>query len=186
MDETEAYIVVGPERTGTSLAMGVLAAMGVYIGDDYKTRGPFNPCYYEDNGLHQLLKFGQGSAAEIVNRLGVQPKWGMKLPRLSFSWTDLFGPLVKTPKFVVTHRETEAAVQSFKHSCGPERSLDEIRRHQLSHYDAIDKFATDRIDVYFEKWFSGEGQLVELAHFAGVTVTPEAKALVNPRERHYE
>ena len=180
----EAYIVFGHHRTGTSLTMGILRALGVWIGDDYKMEGPKNPCYFEDNGLIDFIINRKGTPEAIVNRLSQKQKWGMKLPQLVHYW-DRFKDLIPDPRFVITHRDMDACITSIMRTSGKPRSqvISEIENT----YRLIEEITLGhrRIYIKFERWFPPEKQLKELSDFVGLAVTHKALRLPRLRYKHF-
>lgn len=178
----ESYIVLGAPKSGTSLTMGLLAKMGVHIGDNLKKGGP-NPNYFEDKELVRYDKEG-GDPKEIVDKLKSE-KWGMKLPQLVFYWQD-FEPYIENPRFVVCHRDRGAHIKSFR------RWVDKVSREEAEerinrNYNAVAQLPdVPTLHVNFEDWFKGDEQLQRLAEFAGLEVTEEARNLINPKLQHYK
>jgi hypothetical protein len=181
---SEAYIVVGPPRSGTSLAAGLLCALGVDFGGNYKG-GRFNPVYYEDLALANFFLNGEGTPKEIVERLQRSSKWGMKFPRLCLYWS-LFEGLVTKPHFIVTLRSLESIVASRKHSSCPQLSLSQIREDTEKHYRGMKALQGPKLCVWFENWFTSEEQLNRLAAFVGLPVTEKAQKLPRKVLVHYE
>lgn len=184
--KTEAYIVLGPSRSGTSLAMGLLSSMGVHLGDNLKMEGINNPCYYEDMDLIDLLVYRKNvDPRDIVKRLAVKPKWGMKLPRLLFHW-DLFAPFIPNPRFVVARRSLDSIADSqvaTMHRNPKEKAL----ASALRQYALIASYAEPRFDIRFEDWFNDkrDDQLQRLADFAGLSVTTESRELIQTNLKRF-
>jgi len=181
----ESYIVLGPPRTGTSLTMGTLAAMGVWVGENMR-KGSNNPNYYEAVEIQKFIH-GRISAEKLVSSLRKEPKWGMKHPRLIVRWDEL-EPLIESPHFIITHRRDFQA-QCKSHCIAIRRQTNRaIRKRNLQYYDRVNEIVRDRprLDVWFEDWFLEEYvQLHAIAKFAKVEITEAAKSLPDPRLKHY-
>lgn len=181
---TQAFIVIGPPRTGTSLTMGLLTKMGVWGGEDYR-EGPNNPCYYEDRTLFDWVA-QKATAEEVVKKLAVKPKWGMKHPRIAERW-DEFEELIKNPHFIITHRRNlRAQIKSHQRAIRKQSESEIIDRN--SRYYGCTVPLQDRypcLHVYFEDWFDHtDWALSRLAGFAGVDLIPdEVEQLINPSLR---
>ena len=182
---SECYIVLGPPRTGTSLTMGVLAAMGIWTGDDFR-RGRGNPCYYEDRDLYKFIN-APSNAMAVVTKLATQPKWGFKHPRVLWLW-DKLEPHIESPHFVVTHRRNvEAHIASHRRQIR-RQTPQAIKERTAKYYEGADKLRARYpvLDVWFEDYFEPgprERQLHAMAAFCGMDVTDKARSLIDPRYR---
>jgi hypothetical protein len=107
---SRAVLVVGMHRSGTSAIARGIAALGVYLGDDFLDAQPENPTgYWEDKGIVEIdervlealslrwdgvapiapqdfrrlrIRFLRSAAARYVKRtFGAHPLWGFKDPR---------------------------------------------------------------------------------------------------------
>lgn len=180
---SQAYIVIGPARTGTSLATGILKALGIYVGEHFKKESN-NPHDYENYKLHRYLMCHEGTPQDIVEELDIRPKWCMKHPFLASRWSE-FAPLIPRPKFIVTYRNLEQHLKSYRKVVGNDhRSL--LIQEIQGVYDAVDRFAADRFDAQFEKWFEMPcTQLEKIADYVGLPVTRESKRIIHPEYVHF-
>lgn len=185
----ECYVVVGPPRTGTSLTMGVVAKLGVWIGGENNMRsGPSNPNYYEHEAvkafMHQKIK-----AEELVQTIYKEPKWGMKHPRFLRNWHKL-EPLVDDPRFILTHRR-DLAAQIKSHRRAIRRQTDEkIMERNDYYYEQAAKLRKKypMIDVWFEDFFDKDKcyeQVSRIADFCGMPITQEALDIANPKHSRF-
>ncbi len=183
---SQAYIVLGMPRTGTSLAMGLLTAMGVYIGKATR-KGGNNPEYFENRTLFNFIQRKKGYTAQtVIQELQVVEKWGMKQPNIIRYW-DEFKPLIRNPHFIITHRrDLDAQYQS--HTAAIRiQSRKSFDKRNHDYYSSLEAIIEDhpRIDVTYEDWFKDEQQLERLAEFSGLTVTQSSRNLINPKLKHY-
>lgn len=185
----ECYIVIGPPRTGTSLTMGVVAKLGVWIGgEDNMRSGPSNPNYYEHEMvkkfMHQKIK-----AHELVQALYKEPKWGMKHPRFLWHWKK-FEQLIENPHFILTHRrDLQAQIKSHRRAI--QRQTDEkiIERNWL-YYERSNSLRNNypMIDVWFEDYFDSEKrgkQIAKIADFCGVPLTQDALNVADSKHSRF-
>jgi hypothetical protein len=76
---SQGTLVLGPERSGTSLIAGVLSDLGLRVGGGDR-KDQFNEGgYWEDAGAVDVNR-------TILARIGARPRW---VPPLSFDWTTL-------------------------------------------------------------------------------------------------
>jgi len=190
MDQSsQAYIVVGMPRTGTSLTMGLLAAMGVFVGREMR-KGRYNPNYFENQQMFDWINGVRGvKAKDIVAKLSYgNEKWGMKHPNLATRWSEL-AEFVRNPHFVVTHRKDFKAQATSHRAVIRKQSLKSLKIRHTKYYQTVARISEGlpRIDVYFEDWFNDnkEDQLRRLADFAGLTITGSARGLIDPKLKHF-
>jgi hypothetical protein len=162
--------------------MGLLTKMGIWGGEDYRT-GPNNPCYYEDRTLFDWVN-GKATAQEVVDKLAVKPKWGMKHPRIAERWSE-FENLIPEAKFIITHRLNFKAQVRSHQSAIRKQSSDEVAERNKLYYRATDLLREDydTLDVFYEDFFVNQKTLSQLAQFCGVEVTQEARDLIDPSLR---
>ena len=159
---TETFIVIGPPRTGTSLTMGLLTKMGIWGGEDYR-EGLNNPCYYEDRTLFDWVN-GKATAQEVVDKLAVKPKWGMKHPAIAHRWWEFAG-LVENPRFLVTHRlNEEAQIRSHQKAIRPGQSDQDVRKRTAQYYRDVSHTTafSPTFNITFEDWFTDDSNQLEI------------------------
>jgi len=184
------YVVLGPPRTGTSLAMGLLIRLGVHAGGPMRT-GRGNPNYYEHElvkeFVHQHIK-----AEELIRALAVADPWGMKHPRLLWRWEEL-KPLIPDPRFVVTYRrDTRAQYQSHRRAIRLQNKQS-FRERTCKYYQRLDEVVGNhpRLNLYFEDWFNGRKskQLERLTAFTELPIErgqlSHVSRLIKPQLKHF-
>lgn len=135
---TATVIVVGPQRTGTSMVASVLTGLGVNMGTHLMRSNPGNPTgYYEDLAFvklnEEILNEAGGSwddppsevrvneafagfadrLSSLINaRDNANDVWGWKDPRTSLLLHLYLGLVIREPRIVICTREKESAAQS--------------------------------------------------------------------------
>ena len=185
---SECYLVLGPDRTGTSLCAGLIKSMGVWLGNNLKqnlNEGQVSNRYYnEDLALIELALRGKGSAKEIVDRLK-RPKWGLKLPHLLKVWPS-FEPLIENPKFIVCYRNPEDHYHSYNKwiNRSSKKYVEEVVD---GYYLRSSEIIRDRqtFNVDFDLWFGKlrDSQLRCLSEFVGLPITGEVVKQIKPELR---
>ena len=187
MPETECYIVLGPPRTGTSLAAGLLQNLGVYGGEptDFR-RGSNNPHYYEHQLVFEFVSGRIPSFAPLVGFFSRFPKWFIKQPRLLQRWDEV-EPLLPAYRFVVTHRYDKTAQYQSHRRAIRNQTREEFEQRTKRYYADLLEITGGhpRADVWFEDWFEDTTQLEYLAEFVGLPLTQPAIELVDPTLKHY-
>lgn len=185
----EAYIVIGPPRTGTSLTMGVVAKMGIWVGGEKNMRkGQANPNYYEHRQVKEYIH-QHISAQELIDSLRREPKWGMKHPRMVWRWHEL-EPHLEDPRFIVTHRLNKTAQIKSHNKYIKRQSPDEIMERTKRYYAEIDDKLRGKypiLDVWFEDFFEDGNQhkqLSALSDFCGMPITQAVTDFIDPKHRH--
>jgi len=94
------YIVLGLARGGTTMVAKVLAALGVFIGDDGDN------VVGEDRVLAEAIESGDRAAAQaIIDRYNASHDvWGFKRPNVARALTEL-GISFRNPHYVVVMRD---------------------------------------------------------------------------------
>lgn len=98
--DIRTVLIVGNNRSGTSMVAGILQLMGVFMG------AKAGPPFYEDVQLAKALKRGK-NYKEIIQDYNQYPMWGFKKPsanRLIFRNVKQF----KQPLFIHIHRDPVA------------------------------------------------------------------------------
>jgi len=176
----KTVIVLGMHRSGTSMISGVLEKLGVDMVKRGLSKNVGNPLgYFEDEGFYNLneriLKIAGGSWYDVPDKDELEfirekdskidlsvtnliknresELWGFKDPRTCIT-IDFYLPHLKNPYFIVTHRNKEDIVKSFKkrdgtNEFGDEELVDTYR-------ERIDSFFKEhpnlnRLDIDFEK-----------------------------------
>lgn len=192
MKESDCYIVLGQARTGTSLTMGTLIALGVHSGGSMR-KGPMDHEYYEQQELLDYLD-GKQTADQVLQLIhGGKPKWGFKIPRPTHPKSRLLVEHVCTlpnvsTYFVVTHRPVEGVYQSWQ------RAVRKIAYHELvaqteDIYKWVNKVVEDKpqLHIDFDKWFNNlEEVLSYLALFTFLPINKKARDLTDPSKRHFK
>jgi len=135
-------IVLGAHRSGTSAVAGMLARLGVNMGKKLKPGDGSNPLgFYEDQdwldlsndlikdwrdvNIESIPEPAQARYRELVERMGSEPIWGVKDPRLCLlmKWV---APLVGDLRIVATRRKFTASLASLvvKYPEQPEEYLE--------------------------------------------------------------
>jgi hypothetical protein len=194
-------VVLGSGRSGTSLLMQALAALGMRVSGELIQARRDNPeGFFEDARIvriqadllraldawpyHPLpgdwLSRPETAAAaealravlgEHVARPGI---WGFKDPRTaSFLplWQRLFTQAGITPKYILALREPAKVIQSFMQAYGTPRDMAEAVWLRRT-CDALWHTRADCHIVHYEDWFSRPRAVAEgLARHTGLTAT---------------
>jgi hypothetical protein len=141
------FIVTGPPRSGTSLAMQLLQSLGIEpITDEKRKADDFNAAgYFEHEKIKnwtfddQWLDGQRGRSVKIVAPLLVK------------------APLPEGPKIILAmRRESQALLQSQRHLMGAESAplqWDEMDRWEKAHGEMALLFAMDAHATVIELWF---------------------------------
>ena len=141
------FIVTGPPRSGTSLAMQLLQSLGIEpITDEKRKADDFNAAgYFEHEKIKnwtfddQWLDGQRGRSVKIVAPLLVK------------------APLPEGPKIILAmRRESQALLQSQRHLMGAESAplqWDELDRWEKAHGEMALLFAMDAHATVIELWF---------------------------------
>ena len=144
---TALFVVTGPPRSGTSLAMQLLQSLGIEpITDETRKADNFNAAgYFEHEKIKnwtfdvQWLKGHRGRSVKIVAPLLVK------------------APLPEGPKVILAmRRESQALLKSQRHMMGVESAplqWDELDRWEKAHDEMALLFAMDAHATVIELWF---------------------------------
>ena len=177
MEKSQAVVVLGMHRSGTSMIAGVLSKLGINMGSDFIEESWANPLgHFEDISFHSLnrriLQAAGGRwdnppsekailrqepffRTEIENLLNMQhlTKWGWKEPRTSLT-IKLFLPHLAIPKFIIIHRNEHDIAKSLRRrdSINVEKGIDLSKIY----YGRIEQFFEDhpelsRLDLSYEE-----------------------------------
>lgn len=145
--KTPLYVVTGPPRSGTSLAMQLLQSLGIEpITDEVREADQFNAAgYYE----HEKIKNWTFNVRWLENQRGRSVK--IVAPLL------VKAPLPEGPKVILAmRRESEGLLQSQRHLMGVESAplqWDEMDRWEKAHEEMALLFAMDVHATVIELWF---------------------------------
>ena len=97
----KTVIVVGGERSGTSMVAGALKSLGIFLGDSH------DQAVFEDTRIFKTL---EGNDLEAFSKLvetynSKYAIWGWKRPK-SFAYANKFTDRVRNPHFIVTFRDS--------------------------------------------------------------------------------
>ncbi len=193
-----AVVVLGSGRSGTSLLMQVLAALGMRVSEELIQARRDNPRgYYEDASIvriqadllralgawpfHPLpadwlaapatLSAARNLAAVLEKRLEGGGLWGFKDPRTATFlplWRRLFAELDVAPRYVLALREPGAVVRSFMTAYQTGAGTAEAVWLARTR-DALRYTGAACHIVHYEDWFSRGVAVAEgLARFAGL------------------
>lgn len=168
-NEEKTVIVLGPARSGTSLAAGMAHTLGYNMnpkkmGDDgHNPRGGF-----EDVQLIKItaeLKQGECLGLDmrmheiIFQRDGDGERWGFKSALTHHCLDDIFG-YFHNPVFIVTRRDLEDNAKSWQHHMATvfatpvtdEEAIDRIAEDYKILEAALEKYPdVPRFDIQYEK-----------------------------------
>jgi hypothetical protein len=161
----KTIIVIGQERSGTSMIAGTLAKLGVYMGNTLSNT-------YEDPEISLCLKTGdrKKASAIIKERNQLYSTWGLKKPTgilLKRNWQKLF----REPVYIIVFRDVFAIANrasisgGFDLFSGLYKALN--RYHQIINF--INRTKRPVLMVSYEKVLLNPGVFVQnLANFIGV------------------
>lgn len=193
-----AIVVLGSGRSGTSLLMQVLAALGMRVSEEMIEARRDNPRgFYEDAPIvriqadllralgawpfHPLpagwleapatVSAARDLAAVLEKRLEGGRLWGFKDPRTATFlplWRRLFAELDVTPRYVLALREPGAVIRSFMTAYQAGAETAEAVWLARTRDALLHTGAACHI-VHYEDWFSrGVAVAEDLARFAGL------------------
>jgi hypothetical protein len=187
----EATIIVsGVGRSGTSMAAGALAALGLPMGD---TGGL---AVYEDTQLSPALYyFDHAARARIIAARNAETKkWGFKFPSLQLHLHPAELRQFRNPRLIVITRDLVAvaqrAVKSDPDLAVPFDALWNITRQQNDMVDFLYKAQCPRMVMSYEKAVQFPVAFVEMmASFCGLKVdhasVDNAVRTVSPNNEAY-
>ncbi|MBD3230821.1 MAG: hypothetical protein GF329_21770 [Candidatus Lokiarchaeota archaeon] len=163
-NSSKTIVILGMHRSGTSMVAGILARLGINMGNEISGKGLANPMgYYEDQKFKKLndeiLMLSGGSwdnppdeesifqqqkliNKEIQNLLNNKKGiWGWKDPRTSLT-IELYLPYLKKVFFLICHRSSPAVAKSLK------------KRNNMSIEEGIKlrEIYERRIEIFFSKY----------------------------------
>jgi len=204
-------VVLGPPRSGTSAVAGVLHRLGITMFPANNSIGltkdrKNQKGYFEDlrfNEYHQRMMGGNlfnperqfdqadmvGYKALVKSRMS-QPLWGIKDPRLCFTFPVLYEHIGHDMLLVLTKRPRTSIVKSmFNFSqMTQERARHIVNVYLLARGQSLveTRYKGPRLVVDYNVLLNdAEAQVGRLAEFAGVGVHNDAIAFLDKGLRHY-
>jgi len=198
--QSKTVIILGMHRSGTSMVAGVLARLGVDMGQELLEKSWSNPLgHFEDKDFVKLnkriLDAAGGSwnnppsesaiqgqdpsfAEEIKNLIRAKKSniWGWKDPRTCLT-IELYLPYLTNPCFIVCHRNYHAIAESLRRRNGMkiEKGIElaEIYEKRIeSFFRAYPEFP--RLDIRYEDVLvAPERELRKIIDFLKIQVNQE-------------
>lgn len=158
---TKTVIVLGVQRGGTSMAAGVLRALGLDMG---KTGLNHEDARFLSRTEKQL-------AAVIAKRNKEQEVWGFKAPEVSLQLDFLAGE-VRSPYYVCVMRNITAVIDSVMQRRGGQADPRALMKRVLKYYTQIGKLVRETKDplllVNYERAAANPAEFVQaLIDFVG-------------------
>lgn len=185
-DDIRTVLIVGSNRSGTSMLAGTLHLMGVFMG------ATANPPFYEDGRLASALKRG-GHYKEIIQDYNQHPLWGFKRPsanKFIFKNVKQF----RQPLFIHLHRDP-VAVASRTSQMMKTQFLYQIKktsRKQIRILKRVNKIAKKYPVFYcsYEKILLYPDRFVDkLSEILVIDITTDQRKkiieFIHPENRHY-
>lgn len=203
MSDNTAYLIVGIDRSGTSVTARVLNRLGPQVhnpGGEGHRHPAWNPTgYYEDTAVNKELDRGRVDLiCDLARRYKDKKAWALKDPRLA--WPDNLRKAVHairetTPdlRLVVTSRPIEDITAS-RQRCGGEGNEQYIRDLHDKMWTAV--LATNlphHVVDYNALIDTPHTEVARLAEFVGLTPTTfgavlklrAARDAIDPKQRHF-
>ena len=145
--EAPLFVVTGPPRSGTSLAMQLLMSLGIEpVTDETRRADDFNQAGYFE---HEKIKNWTFDAKWLQSQRGRSVK--IVAPLL------VKAPLPEGPKIILAmRRERQALLKSQRHMMGVESAplqWDEMNRWEKAHDEMVLLFSMDAHATVVELWF---------------------------------
>lgn len=187
----KTFVVLGVERGGTSMAAGVLRALGINMGE----RAGLN---HEDP---RFLSDDQGRLGRlIIQRNKELAIWGFKVPK-SALMLEFYEKTLRNPYYVVVYRNIAAIADSWVQRGASREYISPIER-TMTYYNEIFNFIritrSPVILINYERAAQHKEELVKnLADFAGIilertdlqkcvaVITGDGKGYVNLPEHYF-
>lgn len=192
LNETRApadatLVVVGVARGGTSLAAGVLDALGVFLGDDS------HPPVYEDLRLSRAFEDEDTDriAAVVTDYNARHRHWGWKRPS-AVHYLDQAHSRLRHPRYLVVFKDIFSIANRNRISMandilpGMGRALDEYQKV----LDFLQRHQPPALLISYDKALRDKQGFVDAAiEFCGLTPTPSAReralAFITPSPEAY-
>lgn len=164
-------VVLGVERGGTSMAAGVLRALGISMG----ARAGLN---HEDPGF--LRDDPEQLKKAIRTRNQMNPAWGFKVPKASLQ-LPFYEENLRNPFYVVVYRNSLSVVDSWQQRGAGDalNVLDRIATYQSAILQHMRTSKAPVLLINYERAVADDtsiGQMVEeMAQFAGIELTEELR-----------
>ena len=196
-------IVIGVNRSGTSLVACILHRLGVFMGHD------LHPVNWEDGKIYRIheamigknwkqpqLNVTKGMVEryrDLIAKRQAKGLWGIKDPRLCFTFPALL-PLLKgtDARVIFTSRSSENVIGSLCHQPSIDsrtmakeiadryaEALDQTREIVPSDWPTITINYNDLVDA-------PRRHVPRIAELAGKPVTNQIIGIVDPRKRHHK
>lgn len=212
MVRSRCIAVVSGHRCGSSLVAGILQELGVNMGDRLLGGTPSNEFgHFEDLDFQTLHKRIIGDwrdprpalgrrrkpYRELIRKRGALALWGLKDPRLCFTFAYLVKALKKRTdlRVVYVQRDTDKAAASMvararrtgaEHlQVTPEQAAMLAELYEQQAENELIEWDGDVLIVPFDELVDAPRYWVErIARFVGVEPTADAVAMVRPELRH--
>lgn len=192
--EKKRVVVLGVDRSGTSCIAGCLHYLGIDMNASAVHRQADNQPtgYWEDphfNRLSEKARSGsKGVYAPYIAKRRDWLLWGIKDPRLIFTFEQFLGALDIPPHIIVIYRPL-AAIQSSWSRCG-NNDDDEVKRRVALRHAAVRLASARKLPIraisYDHFCRNPLGQLRAICHFLGLPKDNVEKAAehVDPTLNH--
>jgi hypothetical protein len=205
-----AIIVLGQGRSGTSTVAGILHHLGVYMGEGLLPSTPDNPKgSFEDArfvDIHTRMIGGDWKHPKIsamkvdpllpeyealVEDMNRHELWGLKDPRLCFTFPYLMPLLGDDTKIVTTLRSWDSRIRSLAAMAdvgglGEAAMIDERYFEALMDCYKLLPLDWPSVTVYYDVLLANPRYGVEgLAAWLGLELNEEAVKFVDPELRHW-
>lgn len=202
-----AIIVLGQGRTGTSLVAGILHHLGVYMGEGllFETpdnkRGSFEDARFVE--MHTRMIGGDWKRPELdegpyleeyeglVRQMQEHELWGLKDPRLCFTFPVLQRLLEDDTRIVYIQRGSAAVIHSLT-MLADVHSMDHAEAIEMRYYDALFHSQMSvpnhwpQLAVWYHEMVDDPAAGVDrIAAFVGRETTQGALDFVDPTLRHW-
>lgn len=164
-------VVLGVERGGTSMAAGVVRALGISMGQ----RAGLN---------HEDPLFLTDELGRLQNRIKMrndqEDVWGFKVPKASMM-LDFYEARLRNPHYIVVYRNPLAIIDSWmqRGASDPLDPMDRIMSYQNAIFDFLRKTQSPVLMLNYERAVQNKATKLEtvelLSDFVGVLLTQELR-----------
>ncbi len=190
---SQAFVILGMHRSGTSMLASIIQALGVFIGDELLPAGVGNSYGYFENvqfiGLNDLILMACGGSWEnpppleklleveskfkdsiiAVIRANERSKWGWKDPRTAITiW--LYHPHLENPSYLYIKRDPFAVAQSLQRRDGSsiEKGLYLAEKYRVSIERFLETVSSPFIELRYEDFLKDPVlQVKKVSDFVG-------------------